>query len=87
MIRKTISLPDEMGEYIAGRLRAGQYGNDSEYFRDLVRRDRERQEAIVAVQQMIDDSLASGVSARTFDEIADDARARASARRKTADRG
>lgn len=87
MIRKTISLPDEMGDYIAGRLQSGQYGNDSEYFRDLVRRDRERQEAIAAIQEMIDDSLASGVSPRTFDEIAEEARARAKAKRRAADRG
>ena len=46
MIRKTISMPDEMGEWIENRIRSGQYNNDSEYFRDLVRHDQQRQEAL-----------------------------------------
>lgn len=80
MIRKTISLPDGMAEFIESRMKSGQFGNDSEYFRDLVRRDRERQEGIAAVQRMIDESLASGISPRTLDEIFEEARARAKAR-------
>ena len=39
MIRKTISMPDAMGKYIDKRVKAGQYGNDSEYIRDLIRKD------------------------------------------------
>ncbi len=41
MMRKTISMPDNMGEWIAARIDRGQYNNESEYFRDLVRRDQE----------------------------------------------
>ena len=44
MIRKTISIPDTMGDWIAARLERGQYNNESEYFRDLVRRDQEEEE-------------------------------------------
>ncbi len=40
MMRKTISMPDNMGEWIAARIDRGQYNNESEYFRDLVRRDQ-----------------------------------------------
>ncbi|GAB4532881.1 MAG: type II toxin-antitoxin system ParD family antitoxin [Amphiplicatus sp.] len=79
MIRKTISLPDEMGAYIERRIRAGQYGNDSEYFRDLVRRDQERQEAVAAIQTLIDEAEASGVSELTLDEAFEQARRRAAA--------
>ncbi len=62
MIRKTISMPDEMGAWIDGRIESGQYNNDSEYFRDLVRRDQERQDAIVTLRRMLEDAEASGVS-------------------------
>lgn len=62
MIRKTISMPDEMGEWIDERIESGQYNNDSEYFRDLVRRDQERQDAIVTLRRMLEEAEASGVS-------------------------
>lgn len=80
MIRKTISLPEPLAEFIDSRLKSGQFGNDSEYFRDLVRRDQARQEGIAAIQQMIDDSIASGISPRSLDEIFEYARAQAKAR-------
>lgn len=82
MIRKTISLPDGMAEFIESRMESGQFGNDSEYFRDLVRRDQERQEGIAAVQKLIDEAEASGESELTLDEAF--ARARVKAKRRTA---
>jgi len=44
MIRKTISMPDKMGEWITARVKDGQYGNESEYIRDLVRNDQQRRD-------------------------------------------
>ncbi|MEM9422330.1 MAG: type II toxin-antitoxin system ParD family antitoxin [Pseudomonadota bacterium] len=44
MMRKTISMPDTMSEWITGRIARGQYNNESEYFRDLVRRDQEEEQ-------------------------------------------
>jgi antitoxin ParD1/3/4 len=79
MIRKTISLPDGMAEFIESRMKSGQFGNDSEYFRDLVRRDQERQEGIAAVQKLIDEAEASGESELTLDEVFERARARVAA--------
>jgi antitoxin ParD1/3/4 len=69
MIRKTISMPDEMGAWIEGRVQSGQYNNDSEYFRDLVRQDQERQEAIGQLRRMLDDAEASGISPRQVPDI------------------
>lgn len=69
MIRKTISMPDEMGVWIDGRIESGQYNNDSEYFRDLVRRDQERQDAIVTLRRMLEDAEASGVSSEQVPDI------------------
>jgi putative addiction module CopG family antidote len=45
MSRQTMSfaLPESMREYIDNRVAAGNYGNTSEYIRDLVRRDQEEQ--------------------------------------------
>jgi antitoxin ParD1/3/4 len=58
MIRKTISMPDAMGKYIDKRVKAGQYGNDSEYIRDLIRNDQTDREAIAAIQSAIDEGMA-----------------------------
>ena len=52
MIRKTISMPDEMGAWVENRIQSGQYNNDSEYFRDLVRHDQQRQEALGQLRRM-----------------------------------
>jgi antitoxin ParD1/3/4 len=69
MVRKTISMPDEMGEWVESRIRSGQYNNDSEYFRDLVRHDQQRQEAIGQLRRMLDDAEGSGVSALQVPDI------------------
>ncbi|ETW93060.1 MAG: addiction module antitoxin [Candidatus Entotheonella factor] len=59
-----------MSAYIESRLKEGQYGNVSEYFRDLVRRDQEqRQEAMAELRAMIDKAEASGISDLTMDQI------------------
>ncbi len=72
MIRKTISMPDEMGAWIADRLKLGQYNNESEYFRDLVRRDQEQQQAMDQLRRMLDEAEVSGIADRTAQEIWDD---------------
>lgn len=43
MMRKTISMPDKMAIWITARIERGQFNNESEYFRDLVRRDQEEE--------------------------------------------
>ncbi len=72
MIRKTISMPDEMGAWIADRLKLGQYNNESEYFRDLVRRDQEQRQAMDQLRKMLDEAEATGIADRTAQEIWDD---------------
>ena len=37
----SFALPESMREYIDNRVAASNYGNTSEYIRDLVRRDQE----------------------------------------------
>lgn len=39
----SFALPEPMREYIDHRVSTGNYGNTSEYIRDLVRRDQEEQ--------------------------------------------
>ncbi|MDX5359334.1 MAG: type II toxin-antitoxin system ParD family antitoxin [Rhodobacterales bacterium] len=55
-----ISLPDPMKAWVEDQARSGRYANSSDYVRDLIRRDRLRQEAIADLQAAVDDGLASG---------------------------
>jgi antitoxin ParD1/3/4 len=80
--RKTFSMPDEIADFIETRVRSGQYGNDSEYVRDLVRRDQERLATIARFQRLIDEGIASGVSNATMDDIRREAKRRHAAARK-----
>ena len=55
----SFALPESMREYIDDRVAAGNYGNTSEYIRDLVRRDQEDQ-AKKRLRDLIEEGLASG---------------------------
>ena len=75
MSRLTISMPKQMNEWVEAQISAGRYGNVSEYFRDLVRRDQERREgAIQQLRDMLDRAEASGLSGRTLPEVMEAAR-------------
>ena len=75
MSRLTISMPDQMNEWVEAQISTGRYGNVSEYFRDLVRRDQERREgAIQRLRDMLDRAEASGLGGRTLPEIMEAAR-------------
>lgn len=74
--RKTITVSGPQDEWIKARIGSGAYTNDSEYIRDLIRRDQERHARLAAMQKLIDEGLASGIGARSVEEIFDEAIAR-----------
>lgn len=55
-----ISLPDPMKAWVEDQAKSGRFANSSDYVRDLIRRDRLRQEAIAEIQAAVDAGLASG---------------------------
>jgi antitoxin ParD1/3/4 len=69
MTRKTITIPEAMEDWVKAQIAAGRYANDSEYFRDLIRRDQDRREAEAELRRMIDEAEASGESDRTVLDI------------------
>jgi antitoxin ParD1/3/4 len=80
MATMNVSLPAPMKDWVEGQTRSGRYGNASDYVRDLIRRDQERQAKIAHMQKLVDEALESGFSDRTFEEIREEARAKALAR-------
>lgn len=55
----SFALPEEMREYVDRRVRAGQFGDTSEYLRALIRRDQEEQ-AAAELRRLIAEGLSSG---------------------------
>ncbi|WP_409898091.1 type II toxin-antitoxin system ParD family antitoxin [Hyphomonas sp.] len=56
-------MPDLMADWIAARIKRGQFNNESEYFRDLVRRDQEEEERkayLISRLELGSQQLASG---------------------------
>jgi len=78
MTRHTISLPDPMSHYLDHQIRSGQYGNVSEYIRDLIRKDQEhKQFGIGELKTMLDQAEASGISRLSMGDIRERARKKA----------
>ena len=68
-IRKTITLTEQQGVWIKSRIKSGLFTNDSEYLRDLIRRDQERNKTLETLRIKLKKGEKSGVSDRTVDEI------------------
>ena len=55
----SFALPESLRDYIDARVRTGDYGNTSEYLRELIRRDQQDQ-ARQHLRDLITDGLKSG---------------------------
>lgn len=69
MATMNVSLPDAMKDWVEGQAQTGRYSNASDYVRDLIRRDQERADKIAAMQTLVDEALASGISTRSVEDI------------------
>jgi len=78
--RKTITLTEQQNQWVKAQIINGDYTNDSEYFRDLVRRDQEQNAKFLALKRAIQAGLDGGVSNRTVAEIWEEAELRSTAR-------
>jgi antitoxin ParD1/3/4 len=54
-----IALPEPMRAYVAKRVESGQFGNTSEYVRELIRRDQ-RDRDVARLRAMVEFGMASG---------------------------
>lgn len=69
MATMNISLPAPMKNWVEAQAEEGRYSNSSDYVRDLIRRDQERQEKIANMQRLVEEARASGISNDTVDDI------------------
>jgi antitoxin ParD1/3/4 len=74
--RKTITLTDQQDMWIKSRIAAGEYTNDSEYIRALVRRDQEQNARFRELKAAIQEGMDSGISDKTLRDIWEEAEER-----------
>lgn len=58
--RKTITVTDQQDAWIKARIAAGEFTNDSEYIRDLIRRDQARKADIETIRAALIEGEQSG---------------------------
>lgn len=63
MATMNISMPDQMRDWVEDQTSTGLYANNSDYIRDLIRKDQIRNGKVYALQQAITAGIESGPSA------------------------
>ena len=77
MSSMNVSLPAPMKGWVEEKANSGQFSNTSDYVRNLIRKDQERDAKIAHMQKLVDEARASGVSASSMQEIREEARRQA----------
>ena len=68
-VRKSITFTSQQDGWIKLRIQNGDFTNDSEYVRDLVRKDQERNMKLLELKQSIDEGFQSGRSNLRISDI------------------
>ncbi len=68
-IRKTITVTAQQNAWVKAQISGGNYTNDSEYFRDLLRQDQEKTAQLNILRNAITEGLDSGISEQSVSEI------------------
>jgi antitoxin ParD1/3/4 len=76
MTRKTITITDQMDDWVKGQVESGKYGNDSEYFRDLIRKDQSKKDNLETLRNLLVEGEQSGSSDLSVTDIWDEAEER-----------
>lgn len=75
-VRKTVVLTDQQEQWIKAQVATGEFASDSEYIRELVRRDQEEDRNLQSLKSAIQKCLDSGAIDKTVPEIMQEVEAR-----------
>jgi len=70
--RKSITFTKEQDKWIKFQIKKGDFTNDSEYIRDLVRKDQAKNNKTIELKKAIEDGLNSGISDKKVTDIMKD---------------
>lgn len=73
--RKTITVTEQQDQWIKAQIERGKFTNDSEYIRDLIRRDQDNAK-FQTLKEAIQEGLDSGVSDHTVPQIMEEVETR-----------
>ena len=76
MIKRSISLTQQQADWVKSQIESGNYGNESEVFRDLIRDRVARENEIRNIRTALIEGEQSGPGALTPEEIWNEARRR-----------
>ncbi len=76
-VRKTIAVSASQEAWIKSQIARGTFTNDSEYIRDLVKRDQSQQDRLATLRQATAEGLDSGASDQSLEDIWNAAEGRA----------
>lgn len=68
-IRKTITFTEKQDKWIKSRVTTGEFTNDSEYLRDLIRHDQVKNAKFSALKAAITEGMESGISNKSVPDI------------------
>ena len=75
-VHKTITLTDQEDHWVKARIAAGGFIDDSEYIRDLIRRDQEQNARFQALEAAIQEGIDSGISDKTVPRVMEEVETR-----------
>ena len=69
MVKKSITVTNKQDDWIKSQIAKGDYGNESEVLRDLIRREQKQHAEIEVIRAALIKAEESGFSNRSTDEI------------------
>lgn len=69
-----ISVPEQMREWVLKQIQGGRYASTSDYVRDLIRQDQDKNDRIIHLKEALEEGLNSGVSDKTNEDVLREAR-------------
>ncbi|MFT5437932.1 MAG: antitoxin ParD1/3/4 [Ulvibacter sp.] len=75
-IRKTVTFTEQQDKWIKAQIEAGEFTNDSEYLRNLVRIDQANNLKFLSLKTKLIEGLESGISSKSLPDIMKEVEAR-----------
>lgn len=75
MVKKTYSITETLNHYVKERVESGEYATDSEYLRELIRRDQSDNQEIAYIRARLIKAEESGFTDQTKEEMLADFKA------------
>ena len=72
MVKKSISVTDQQNAWIKSQITSGDYGNESEVVRDLIRKEQSRNAGIETIRAKLIEAEGRPLSKKTPDQIRDE---------------